>query len=158
MSTSQGGTQAVTDKQSHTGREEETYRHSDTQTLLNNYDKAIKMVCEMHVCVWKAKIVCCTFREDTGFPWGDSAVLWAWASYPVTMDHCLTLSEDENMCMLVQFFLSVCVCVFFFFFAYFTKYSKNWHTEERGRQWSVSFWEWGWGWGAQIHINKQTHA
>lgn len=59
------------------------------------------------VCIFKAERVCCVFR---GFPWGDSAVLWAWASHPITMDHCLALTEGENMCMYVWIYVSVCIC------------------------------------------------
>ena len=50
-------------------------------------------------------------KREHGFPWGDSAVLWAWASHPVTMDHCLALSKGENMCTCVSLWVCQCVCV-----------------------------------------------
>lgn len=67
------------------------------------YGKSIKIdMSDLNACVCiQSFSKCVVFREDTGFPWGDSAVLWAWASHPVTMDHCIALSEGENMCMYV---------------------------------------------------------
>lgn len=84
--------------------------HKLNQTKMRGQSKMDMAAWNARVCVCKAKRVCCALKEDRGFPWGDSAVLWAWAAHPVTMDHCPALSKGENMCMLVWVYEYVCFC------------------------------------------------
>lgn len=96
------------------------------------------MWCEMCVCaIVKLKECVGGLGEHRGFPWGDSAVLWAWASHPVTMDHCLALSEGKSMCMYVRVY-HVCMRGLFWVV---TEYSKNKQTDVTVKQWSVLTWE-----------------